>query len=42
MQLPGPQSRLVKQRGDGFIEKGKLGEAVVNKKSIGGNWEIEA
>lgn len=35
--------RLVKQRrGNSFIEeKGKLGGAVVNKKSIGGNWEVE-
>jgi len=33
----------VKQRrGNCFIEeKGKLGGAVVNKKSIGGNWEVE-
>lgn len=29
-------------KGSSLIEeKGKLGEAVINKKSIGGNWEFE-
>ena len=33
---------LKQRRGNSFIEeKGKLGEAVVNKKAIGGNWELE-
>ena len=39
-----PLASPVKQRrGNSFIEeKGKLGAAVVNKKSIGGNWEFKA
>lgn len=29
-------------KGSSLIEeKGKLGQAVINKKSIGGNWEFE-
>lgn len=30
-------SPVKKRRGNSFIEKGKLGEAVINKKSTGGN-----
>ena len=38
-----PHANPLKQRrGNSFIEeKGKLGEAVANKKAIGGNWELE-
>ena len=37
-----PQASLVKlRRGNSFIEKGNLGGTVINKKSIGGNWEFE-
>lgn len=37
-----PHASLVKKKkGDSFIEKGKLGVAVKNKKSIGGNWDFE-
>jgi len=33
---------LVKQRrGNSLFMKRKLGEAVINKKSTGGNWELE-
>ena len=33
---------LVKQRrGNSLIVKRKLGEAVINKKCTGGNWELE-
>ena len=33
---------LVKQRrGKSLIVKRKLGEAVINKKCAGGNWELE-
>lgn len=33
---------LVKQRrGNSLIVKRKLGEAVINKKCAGGNWELE-
>ena len=35
-------SPVKKKKGDSFIEeKGKLGGAVKNKKSIGGNWDFE-
>ena len=37
-----PHASLVKQKMKLFYrEKGKLGGAVINKKSIGGNWEFE-
>ena len=38
-----PHASLVKQRtGHSFLEeKGKLGGAVLNKQSIGGNWEFK-
>ena len=38
-----PHTRPVKERkGNSFIkEKGNLGKAVKNKKSIGGNWEFK-
>ena len=29
------------RRGTVFYREGKLGGAVVNKRSIGGNWEVE-